>query len=127
MLSGPGSRHGAGEEGGLRQWRPEATGGGLKSRQRPRALCANWSRFSWIWSKLYLHMPTHRPAHTVLFCMAPAPQTYPQVYVIGETGILEELDLKGIRHVGGPGDADKKVTLKSGEFMEHDHDVSTCV
>lgn len=50
-----------------------------------------------------------------------------KVYVIGETGILEELDLKGIRHLGGPGDADKKVTLKSGEFMEHDHDVGAVV
>ncbi|KAG2442871.1 hypothetical protein HXX76_002950 [Chlamydomonas incerta] len=50
-----------------------------------------------------------------------------KVYVIGETGILEELDLKGIRHVGGPADADKKVTLKSGEFMEHDHDVGAVV
>ncbi|KXZ56678.1 hypothetical protein GPECTOR_1g610 [Gonium pectorale] len=50
-----------------------------------------------------------------------------KVYVIGETGILEELDLKGIRHIGGPGDADKRVTLKSGEFMEHDHDVGAVV
>lgn len=46
-----------------------------------------------------------------------------QVYVIGETGILEELDLKGIQHLGGPEDATKTVTLKAGEYMEHDHDV----
>jgi phosphoglycolate phosphatase len=45
------------------------------------------------------------------------------VYVIGEQGILEELDLKGIAHMGGPEDADKKVKLAKGEFMEHDHDV----
>lgn len=45
------------------------------------------------------------------------------MYVIGETGILEELDLKGIEHMGGPEDADKVVTLKKGEFMEHDPDV----
>lgn len=47
-----------------------------------------------------------------------------QVYVIGETGILEELDLKGIEHLGGPEDAEKVVTLKKGEYMEHDPDVS---
>jgi len=46
------------------------------------------------------------------------------VYVIGETGILEELDLKGIEHLGGPEDAEKVVTLKKGEYMEHDPDVS---
>ena len=49
-----------------------------------------------------------------------------KVYVIGEEGILQELDLKGIQHLGGPSDADKKVKLGPGEFMEHDKDVS-CV
>ncbi len=44
--------------------------------------------------------------------------------MIGEVGILEELDLKGIKYMGGPADADKKVALKKGEYMEHDHDVS---
>ncbi|KAF6256470.1 HAD-like domain-containing protein [Scenedesmus sp. NREL 46B-D3] len=50
-----------------------------------------------------------------------------KVYVIGESGILEELDLKGIRHLGGPGDADKVVALKKGEYMEHDEDVGAVV
>ncbi|KAG2499340.1 hypothetical protein HYH03_002916 [Edaphochlamys debaryana] len=50
-----------------------------------------------------------------------------KVYVIGEVGIQEELDMKGIRHLGGPGDADKRVTLKSGEFMEHDPEVGAVV
>lgn len=45
------------------------------------------------------------------------------MYVIGETGILEELDLKGIQHLGGPEDAEKVVTLKKGEYMEHDPEV----
>lgn len=52
------------------------------------------------------------------------PATAAQVYVIGETGILEELDLKGIEHLGGPEDAAKEVALKKGEYMEHDSDVS---
>ena len=47
-----------------------------------------------------------------------------KVYVVGEVGIQEELDLKGINHIGGPADADKKVELTPGMFLEHDHDVS---
>ena len=50
-----------------------------------------------------------------------------KVYVIGEIGIQEELDLKGIKHLGGPSDADKKINLSPGEFMEHDHDVGAVV
>lgn len=50
-----------------------------------------------------------------------------KVYVIGEVGIQEELDLKGIKHLGGPSDADKKVNLSPGELMEHDHDVGAVV
>lgn len=44
--------------------------------------------------------------------------------MIGEVGIQEELDLKGIAHIGGPADGDRKVSLKAGEFMHHDPDVS---
>ena len=50
-----------------------------------------------------------------------------KVYVIGETGILEELDGVGIEHLGGEADADKKVTLASGQLMEHDEDVAAVV
>ncbi|KAI8467882.1 MAG: HAD-like domain-containing protein [Monoraphidium minutum] len=50
-----------------------------------------------------------------------------KVYVIGETGILEELDLKGIPYLGGPADASKVVSLKPGEYMEHDEDVAAVV
>ncbi|GBF92576.1 phosphoglycolate phosphatase [Raphidocelis subcapitata] len=50
-----------------------------------------------------------------------------KVYVIGETGILEELDLKGIKYLGGPGDGQKVVNLKPGEYMEHDEDVAAVI
>ena len=48
-----------------------------------------------------------------------------QVYVVGDVGIQEELDLKGINHIGGPADKDQVVDLKPGYALPHDHDVST--
>ena len=42
---------------------------------------------------------------------------------MGDVGIEEELDLKGIKYLGGPGDADHKVELKAGYAMPHDPDV----
>ena len=47
-----------------------------------------------------------------------------QVYIVGEVGICEELDLKGIQHIGGPQDADKKIELSPGFALEHDESVS---
>ena len=41
-----------------------------------------------------------------------------------QVGIQEELDLKGISHIGGPADAGKVVDLSPGVYLEHDHDVS---
>ena len=38
-------------------------------------------------------------------------------------GIQEELDLKGIAHIGGPADAGKKVELTPGMLLEQDKDV----
>lgn len=46
-----------------------------------------------------------------------------KVYIVGEVGIQEELDLKGIKHCGGPADADKKIELKAGYALPHDDDV----
>lgn len=46
-----------------------------------------------------------------------------QVYIIGEVGIEEELDLIGVPHLGGPGDKGKTIELKSGYALPHDHDV----
>ena len=43
---------------------------------------------------------------------------------MGEVGIQEELDLKGIAHCGGPADADRKIELKPGFALPHDEDVS---
>ena len=37
-----------------------------------------------------------------------------QVYIIGEVGIEEELDLIGVPWIGGGADAGKKIELKSG-------------
>eukprot|EP00611_Tribonema_gayanum_P027658 TRINITY_DN6908_c0_g1_i1.p1 TRINITY_DN6908_c0_g1~~TRINITY_DN6908_c0_g1_i1.p1 ORF type:complete len:359 (-),score=122.68 TRINITY_DN6908_c0_g1_i1:477-1553(-) len=50
-----------------------------------------------------------------------------KVYIIGEVGIQEELDLIGVPHIGGPADAGKVVELKPGYALPHDHDVGAVV
>mmetsp|Transcript_2880 Transcript_2880/g.10456 ORF Transcript_2880/g.10456 Transcript_2880/m.10456 type:complete len:347 (+) Transcript_2880:2023-3063(+) len=50
-----------------------------------------------------------------------------KVYVVGEVGIQEELDLIGCNHTGGPEDADQKINLAPGQLLEHDKDVSAVI
>eukprot|EP00181_Compsopogon_caeruleus_P002514 CAMPEP_0184686996 /NCGR_PEP_ID=MMETSP0312-20130426/24793_1 /TAXON_ID=31354 /ORGANISM="Compsopogon coeruleus, Strain SAG 36.94" /LENGTH=298 /DNA_ID=CAMNT_0027142657 /DNA_START=173 /DNA_END=1069 /DNA_ORIENTATION=- len=54
-------------------------------------------------------------------------QTGKKVYIIGEAGIEDELDLIGIPHIGGPADKDKKPDMSPGGRVEHDHDVGAVV
>ncbi|KAL5991008.1 Phosphoglycolate phosphatase 1A, chloroplastic [Asimina triloba] len=46
-----------------------------------------------------------------------------EVYVVGEDGILKELELAGFQYLGGPEDGNKKIELKPGFLMEHDKNV----
>ncbi|KAK6124548.1 hypothetical protein DH2020_041718 [Rehmannia glutinosa] len=50
-----------------------------------------------------------------------------QVYVIGEEGILEELELAGFTGVGGPEDGKKTAHLKPNSLFEHDKSVGAVV
>jgi phosphoglycolate/pyridoxal phosphate phosphatase family enzyme len=50
-----------------------------------------------------------------------------KVYVIGEVGICEELDLIGIPHLGGPADSDKVANMGSGGRLEVDPDVGAVI
>ncbi|XP_052200310.1 phosphoglycolate phosphatase 1A, chloroplastic-like [Diospyros lotus] len=50
-----------------------------------------------------------------------------KVYVIGEDGILKELELAGFEYLGGPEDGGKKIELKPGFLMEHDPNVGAVV
>ncbi|XP_020584206.1 phosphoglycolate phosphatase 1B, chloroplastic-like [Phalaenopsis equestris] len=50
-----------------------------------------------------------------------------KVYVIGEDGILKELELAGFQYLGGPADGEKKIELKPGFLMEHDKNVGAVV
>ncbi|KAI0565546.1 4-nitrophenyl phosphatase [Gracilaria domingensis] len=50
-----------------------------------------------------------------------------KVYVIGEVGIPEELDLLGIPYIGGPDDAEKQPNMAFGGRVEHDHDVGAVI
>ncbi|XP_057818268.2 phosphoglycolate phosphatase 1A, chloroplastic isoform X1 [Cryptomeria japonica] len=50
-----------------------------------------------------------------------------KVYVIGGEGILQELELCGIKGIGGPEDRDKTIQFGPGFFIEHDKDVGAVV
>ena len=50
-----------------------------------------------------------------------------KVYIVGEVGIQEELDLIGVPYIGGEADADKRVELKSGYALPHDEDVGAVI
>eukprot|EP00569_Conticribra_weissflogii_P002447 CAMPEP_0171343036 /NCGR_PEP_ID=MMETSP0878-20121228/16101_1 /TAXON_ID=67004 /ORGANISM="Thalassiosira weissflogii, Strain CCMP1336" /LENGTH=374 /DNA_ID=CAMNT_0011845885 /DNA_START=47 /DNA_END=1171 /DNA_ORIENTATION=+ len=50
-----------------------------------------------------------------------------KVYVIGEVGIQEELDLIGVDHFGGPEDGGKKPDMGPGCKLDHDPDVGAVV
>ncbi len=50
-----------------------------------------------------------------------------KVYIIGEVGIEEELDMIGVPWIGGGADAGKKIELKSGYALPHDEDVGAVI
>ncbi|XP_043688209.1 phosphoglycolate phosphatase 2-like [Telopea speciosissima] len=50
-----------------------------------------------------------------------------KVYVIGEEGLLEELELAGFTVLGGPEDGNKRVVLESNFLFEHDKSVGAVV
>ncbi|CAN0132504.1 unnamed protein product [Pylaiella littoralis] len=50
-----------------------------------------------------------------------------KVYIVGEVGIQEELDLIGVPHFGGPEDGGKEVELKPGYALPHDENVGAVV
>jgi 4-nitrophenyl phosphatase/phosphoglycolate phosphatase len=54
-------------------------------------------------------------------------ETGKKVYIVGERGIQEELDLIKVPWLGGEGDADKKIELKPGFALPHDEDVGAVI
>mmetsp|Transcript_25789 Transcript_25789/g.43030 ORF Transcript_25789/g.43030 Transcript_25789/m.43030 type:complete len:342 (+) Transcript_25789:34-1059(+) len=50
-----------------------------------------------------------------------------KVYVIGQEGIPQELDLLNIPHIGGPDDSDKVIKLGPGVKVEQDKDVGAVI
>ena len=50
-----------------------------------------------------------------------------KVYVVGEVGIQEELDLIGVPHFGGPEDAGKQPDMGPGCALPHDSDVGAVI
>ena len=47
--------------------------------------------------------------------------------MIGDVGILEELELHGFSYFGGPEDGSKQVQLSAGYAMPHDENVRPAV
>jgi len=54
-------------------------------------------------------------------------ETGKKVYILGERGIQEELDLINVPWIGGEGDGDKKIELKSGYALPYDKDVGAVI
>jgi 4-nitrophenyl phosphatase/phosphoglycolate phosphatase len=54
-------------------------------------------------------------------------KTGKKVYVIGEIGICDELDLIGVPHIGGPSDAEKAPNMGPGGRMDVDPDVGAVI
>merc|ERR1719460_191462 len=50
-----------------------------------------------------------------------------KVYVVGEVGIMEELELAGISHFGGPDDTGKKIELSPGMRLDQDPEVAAVI
>lgn len=50
-----------------------------------------------------------------------------KVYVIGEIGIPEELDLIDVPYIGGPEDSEKQPNMAAGGRVDHDHNVGAVV
>lgn len=50
-----------------------------------------------------------------------------KVYVVGEVGIAEELDLVGVPWIGGPNDKDKSPDMGPGGKVTHDTDVGAVI
>lgn len=50
-----------------------------------------------------------------------------KVYIIGEVGICEELDLIDVPYIGGPADSNKQPDMGSGGMLEVDEDVGAVV
>jgi phosphoglycolate/pyridoxal phosphate phosphatase family enzyme len=62
----------------------------------------------------------------VYFQQNPLPEGK-KVYVVGEGGIGEELDLIGVSHLGGLQDKDKVVSFGAGVKLDHDRNVGAVV
>lgn len=54
-------------------------------------------------------------------------ETGKKVYIIGEAGIGDELDLIDVPWIGGPNDKGKQPDMGPGGKLEHDHDVGAVI